>query len=93
MDTLDKDNKNVKSKNVREFTVPLDLQELDDETCDCFIRTFDRGTPEQCCSMREKVEGLAAKLEAEFKIWKAKHSLGLCSGVLDGHSSSVFEER
>ena len=59
-DASDKDNKNVKNENVHEFTMPLDLQESDDKTCDCFVQTFDPWTPEQCCSMREKVEGLAA---------------------------------
>ena len=58
----EKDSKTSKSESVREFEVPLDLSDADSKTYDYFISTFDRGTPEEYCNMREKVEGLAAKL-------------------------------
>jgi len=36
-DDSDKDTKNVKSENAWEFTAPLDLQDTDGKTCDCFV--------------------------------------------------------
>ena len=68
-----------KSESVREFSVPLDLSEADRKTCDHFIKIFDRGAAEQFCSMREKVEGLAAKLG--------------CTKNEDGESEADFKER
>ena len=102
----DKENnttKDGKSESVREFQVPLDLTDTNSKTYDYFIDTFDRGTPERYCNMREKVEGLAVKLgyttkkdgetDDEFKERKAKHLTGLYSAVLDGFSLNVFEEK
>ena len=91
-----------KSESLREFAVPFDLSETD-KTFKCYIKVFSGGTPEQHCSMRQKVEGLANKLghaneeagesEAEFKERSAKSMIGLYLAVLDGPSLKSFEER
>ena len=92
-------------KKVSKFQVPLDLSDNSTEATkyDYFIHTFDCRTPEQYCSMREKVEGLAQKLgfstqtedklDNDFKDRCAKQVTGLYSAVLDGFSLQICKER
>ena len=99
----DKDGNDRKSESVRKFEVPLDISDVDSKTYDCCVNTFERGTPEECCDMRDKVEGLATELgcakqnngesDADFKDRKAEHLARLCTAVFDGFSLTIFEEQ
>ena len=94
-----------KSESVQEFQVALDLLDKSKEakTYNYFIRTFDRGMPEQYCNMREKVKGLAQKLgystrkpgekDKDFNNRCTKHLMGLYSAVLDGTSLQAYKEK